>query len=551
MMKNHMTAFEMALYILTVSLLASCVNHLSEGTGETGRTGRVLVSIAGTETAGPPQMSLVPRTLLPETGGVTYVLTFTRSGETEPTVTKTTTGTSLAVELEPGTWTLTVTGYQRYGEPDEKTVTEGSAPVTVSANAVTPVPVTMTTIPGDTPSFIYAIILPDGMILQDGTLRFQSLSGGIAPDPVDLSAGLSGGMVIGAGYYRVTLDIAGSLDGQGKVFGKTAVAHITSGLVTGMNYTLDSGDFINAGIYTVETAAELASAASQIQASPDEEFIVLVSSDFSCGPVAFTDPGFSGKTVTLRSQGSTIRDITLSANGSLFTVGTNLGLVLRNIRLEGKSDNNAPLVKVMGSLVLDDRGSIRNNTNNNINIGPAGSDVSASGGGVFVDGGTFEMKNGGIYNNRVSADAYTNVASYAGTSNARSQGGGVYVESGTFTMRGGSIYWNTATAVSLSEQFGANAYAYGGGVYINNGVFEGYGGSILSNTANATATSRSGNGAVGNEARAYARGGGVYWTAISSQGTGIYSNQVTASATGPSRTNPTSAEGADIYPPLQ
>ena len=86
----------------------------------------------------------------------------------------------------------------------------------------------------------------------------------------------------------------------------------------------------------------------------------------------------------------------------------------------------------------------------------AGNESDYAGGGVFVDGGTFEMTGGMITNNAAHDD---NVG-----------GGGVFVFDGTFSMTGGEISGNTAE--------------YGGGVFVDeNGIFAMTGGEISGNTA--------------------------------------------------------------------
>ena len=85
-------------------------------------------------------------------------------------------------------------------------------------------------------------------------------------------------------------------------------------------------------------------------------------------------------------------------------------------------------------------------------------------GGVFVDGfGTFEMSGGSITNNVLSSYSSFGFMSLA-------SGGGVYVNGGSFTMTGGEISGNAA-------EFG------GGGVCVCWGTFTMAGGMISGNSA--------------------------------------------------------------------
>jgi fibronectin type 3 domain-containing protein len=148
-------------------------------------------------------------------------------------------------------------------------------------------------------------------------------------------------------------------------------------------------------------------------------------------------------TVTLKGKGGN-RTVSLSGNGSLFTVESGVTLVLDSgVTLKGHSSNNASLVTVNsgGNLVLKDGGAISGNT---ATVGNGG-----CGGGVFVGrNGTFTMGGGEISGN----------TAYGGSSDG--SGGGVYVyRSGTFTMSGGEISGNTASS----------RYYSGGGVCVYNG----------------------------------------------------------------------------------
>jgi hypothetical protein len=166
---------------------------------------------------------------------------------------------------------------------------------------------------------------------------------------------------------------------------------------------------------------------------------------------------YSGKTVMITLKGSGgERTVNLSGNGSLFTVGDGVTLVLDDgVTLKGHS-NNASLVSVNsgGTLLLKDGAKISDNT---------ASAAYYGGGGVSVSG-TFEMSGGTISGNTASSYYYG--------------GGGVYVDSsGMFEMSGGTISDNTASAYYSSVPFST-----GGGVYVS-GMFEMSGGTISGNTA--------------------------------------------------------------------
>jgi len=158
--------------------------------------------------------------------------------------------------------------------------------------------------------------------------------------------------------------------------------------------------------------------------------------------------GRNGLTIILR--GNTPSTISLSTNGSLFTVGdygpcccndwnvSGVTLVLdNNITLQGRGGNNSPLVRVLyaGTLVMKEGARIIDNAN-----------IDTEGGGVRVSyGGTFIMYGGEISGNTNASD-WNN--------------GGAVFNQGAFDMRGGVISANTATSGDLGA----------GGVF-NQGIF--------------------------------------------------------------------------------
>jgi uncharacterized repeat protein (TIGR02543 family) len=197
------------------------------------------------------------------------------------------------------------------------------------------------------------------------------------------------------------------------------------------------------------------------------------------------------KDVTIILDGG--KTVQLGSNGSLFTLGAATGskltLELRNITLQGKSGNNAPLVQVnsRGALVMKDGSHITGNTNSSSSSNVLGSGVSVASGGAFT------MSGGEVRGNTASGNA-----------SASAYGGGVYV-AGTFGMSGGEVSGNNATATNKNSSGGGvsvasggafpmsgggevsgneatASIANGGGVYVG-GTFKMSGGAVSGNTA--------------------------------------------------------------------
>jgi hypothetical protein len=152
----------------------------------------------------------------------------------------------------------------------------------------------------------------------------------------------------------------------------------------------------------------------------------------------------TGITVSMQGNGT----ISPSSNGPLFRIGSRqMVIVMGNLTLRGRTDNNSSLIVITSGseFRLEGRASVTSNTVSRF----------TDGGGVYVNGGTFIMKDS---------------ASVVGNGNAR-YGGGVYVaNNGIFTMYDGVISNNISVV--------------GGGVHINSGIFTMRGGIISNNTTN-------------------------------------------------------------------
>jgi parallel beta-helix repeat protein len=252
----------------------------------------------------------------------------------------------------------------------------------------------------------------------------------------------------------------------------------------GYGGTLDSAISGSAGGWeTPIPATSLQDALSWLDSNVEEggNYTITVNADEAITPALLS----YGRNVNITLNGGSIeRIISLSLNGSLFTVNSGVTLTLGNsITLQGRGSditNTASLVQVnSGGVLKMENGS---KISGNSRIGGY-----AYGGGVYVNGGTFTMSGGEI------------------SGNTPTYGGGVYIYSGTFTMSGGKISGNTAST-------------YGGGVYVNGGTFTMSDGEISGNTAStygggifisdSGTFTMSGGTVSGNTASTY--GGGVY-----------------------------------------
>ena len=217
-------------------------------------------------------------------------------------------------------------------------------------------------------------------------------------------------------------------------------------------------------------------------------------------------------------------------------LGENLNLTIKALSNEATLDAGARLdsegtatVEGIGKRVIYAKpaSGTLNLTLENLTI-TGGNSSEEGGGGIYVSGGTLNMKNckvegnittsyrgGGIFafgSGTVIMDGGTISRNEVRgtTSSNQNYGGGVYVSSGRFTMKGDAI---------ISENIFANATSrYGGNVYVGSGTFEMEGGTISGGNGtygggvfvcnNSTFTMKGGEISGGNAEY----GGGVYVT---------------------------------------
>jgi len=252
-------------------------------------------------------------------------------------------------------------------------------------------------------------------------------------------------------------------------------------------------------MFSAANPTQLKDALDAIQVNTtDTRFTIICTEDFNIAPQDLSDADYENKTIALRGD-IPMRTIGLSNQGSMFTIGTDVELILEDITLKGRNDNNASLVWInRGSLNMKDNASVFGNINTN-----------SDGGGVYVFYGTFIMQG------RASVKE-----------NTARNGGGVYSEGGTFTMRDSALVYNntasetsggvhvvssgTFTMLGNASVLENHASSYGGGVGVLGGTF-----TMLDNTS-----------VLENQTSSY--GGGVFLTG----GGGTFTMRGNASVSG-------------------
>ena len=206
---------------LAVLLCIGCSNGLEPGGGERSQ---VQVIIDGT----------AARTVVPVDPGFNYTLRFTASGK-EPVV-QGIAGTAGTAYLDPGTWTLEVSG-EKAGD---RVAESDGIPVSVSGNGETiTVPVTMhPALGGVNGTFHYAINL-DAVPGASATITLSPQSGGPSPSPILLTGTRDGNVSLAPGYYR--LQVAAER-GELSAY-RQELVHIYSHTTTGKEYRFIESNF--------------------------------------------------------------------------------------------------------------------------------------------------------------------------------------------------------------------------------------------------------------------------------------------------------------------
>jgi hypothetical protein len=232
--------------ILAIFALVGCENPVAETpvSSTPSASGSVVVSIQTPDTAGAADIA---RTVYPALDGFSrYELSFSGGPVAHAPVAISVDGNS-PIELAVGTWTISVTAYK-----DTTASARGSATVTVSAGAPTPVSIILGPIPeGSNGTFSYSVASPSD---ATGSLTIQTISGdAVTGGAVALAAGTTSANTLSLppGEYMLFVNLTKS----GNHAGRADVLHIYSGLTSEVSYTFTDDDFIGVETLNPEYAA--------------------------------------------------------------------------------------------------------------------------------------------------------------------------------------------------------------------------------------------------------------------------------------------------------
>jgi hypothetical protein len=442
--------------------LAACTVPAGSRTGETIPQGMGLARIR--LGAGEDAQSVV-RTVLPGIEGYYFTLEFTAPGKTM--VNKTLDGVmNITVALEPAAWNLEVKGYTDSGMTTLKV--KGSISVSITAGTESSFDVYLTPdfSSGGTGTLNYDISFPASVsraIL--GLYPIDDTPGTSHEIDISLPANRTGTLsALPEGSYQAIIELYGG----SQAAAQTEAAHIYGGLTTTLTRSFATADF--AACPPVIAGTTLADKLDAALASPSGSYTIVLNGTetdlaaFEPKTLNVTD----GKNITITIRGGGNEVQVDRTETPLFTLGassdSSLNLAVQDLTLRGRNANSVPVVRI------EDRGTLLMKTGSLI----TGNVSSSSGGGVYINGGTFSMTGGAVSGNTSSPSS-----SYGG-------GGGVSVSSGTFSMTGGAVSGN----ISSPSSYGGG----GGGVYVNGGTFSMTGGAVSGNTSSSSSYGNDGGG---------------------------------------------------------
>jgi hypothetical protein len=402
------------------------------------------------------------------------------------------------VALEPGTWTLEVAGYADAPHTDLKVSGTIRVAITGGTLANFDVYLTPNLSSGAAGSLDYNVTFPSSARAWLGLYPMDDTPG--TSHEIDLSLSPNGTIPnIPEGVYQAVIDLYDSADN--KAAGRTEAVHIYGGLATPLTRSFTTANFADCPPVVGDGLTSLAAKLDAALASPAGSYTIVLDGTES-DLASFTSKtlnatGNKSISITVRGNSKTVQAATL--NIPLFTLeavsGSSLSLELRDLTLRGRTSNSVPVVQVNA------RGTLLMRAGSRV----TGNSSSSSGGGVYVNGGTFTMSGGAVSGNfsssggggvRVYTGTFTMSGGAVSGNSATVDGGGVYVTGGTFTMSGGAVSGNSSSAhsggvyansgtftMSGGAVSGNSSSSHGGGVYVYMGTFTMSGGAVSGNSS--------------------------------------------------------------------
>jgi hypothetical protein len=362
---------------------------------------------------------------------------FSESGTHAPLTGGTFTGFSGDIELEAGSWTISLSGYSdAQGTALEA---QGQAVVEITAGRTSSAVISLE--PAGTGVFDYAALRAslEGKNLSRAALALFSLRDNSVQTVDLLDAGGNGTLNLSAGYYRLAIDLYQN-NGAANA---TETAHILNERTTAAPYVFADFTFIPADFLDTQSSG-LAAALTAVSAAATDgaNFIINLAADEEDFAPATLSYNGNRVTITLMGRGAGKNRVKLGGEGSLFTIDSGVTLILKDVALEGRAlgfDKYDHLVwDVDGNLIISGGGEYK----------PV--DFGNTAALITVNGGTLILENGGSVRGNLRH-------SYSGS---YIFGGGIEVNGpGVCVLNGGEVTENFCVTLESS--------GYGGGIGVS------------------------------------------------------------------------------------
>ena len=293
---------------------------------------------------------------------------------------------------------------------------------------------------------------------------------------------LSGRFQVPAGRYDVTVEALS----DGLLFGTGAASlDAKAGASNALSVAMQQTDTV---FLLASTAADWTDAVNAIKnGGNNKKYVITLTGNFDVAGNTSTTPTFGQVgNINVLIRGNHTMSMSLNP-GQLLSIGPNQAVVLQDIDLNLKPKDVASFTNTTSAVHIKE-GAL--NMQGSASV--YGNNYSGNGGGVYVEGGTFTMKdNSSVHDNQGSSGGgvYVNGGTFIMQDNASvhdnntgSNGGGVYVE-------GDSTATPTLNAIFImkgrAEVYGNFSNGSGGGVFVGSvSSFRLAGGTVYGDTGN-------------------------------------------------------------------
>ena len=350
------------------------------------------------------------------------------------------------------------------------------------------------------------MIMGGGVYVNNGTFIMEggTISGNEAATGAGVYVG-SGDFIMRGGLIAGNNASSSTSTSGGGVYVGSGIFTMESGTISDNYAVYGGGVYVTAGTFTMIGGTVSGNTVKYdgggVYVNRDTSGFTMENGEISGNTAQSNGGGVYVNDGTFAMKYGTISDSTAQSNGGGVYVKTGTFTMENGTISNGFSTfgGSGVYIAKTGSFTMNG-GTISGNK-----LTESSNTAIKTGGGVYVNGGTFVMGDGTICDNNACV------------------GGGVYMYGGSFTMVGGTISGNSVTST----------FGYGGGVYVRSGSFTMEDGEISGNTAQVCGGGVSmGGGYSTTDGVFVMQGGTISDNTAVSNGSGVYIKDGTFSVSG-------------------